>query len=85
MPPPGVGTELTEGMPERVLISRAATADLLVLGTARPRDAGGLSVGPVIRTCLSRSQCPVVVVGAGADPGPGQVSSAAARVSALTG
>ncbi len=85
VPPPGVGTELAEGIPERVLISRAATADLLVLGTARPRDAGGLSVGPVIRTCLSRSRCPVVVVGAGgAEPGPGQ-DPAAARASALTG
>ncbi len=84
VPPDGVDTELAEGMPERVLISRAATADLLVLGTARPRDAAGLSVGPVIRTCLSRSRCPVVVVSAGADPQAGQRPDAA-RVSALTG
>lgn len=84
VPPDGVDTELTEGTPERVLISRAATADLLVLGTARPRDAAGLSVGPVLRTCLSRSRCPVVVVSAGADPEAGQRPDAA-RVTALTG
>jgi nucleotide-binding universal stress UspA family protein len=84
VPPAGVDTELAEGMPERVLISRAATADLLVLGAARPRDATGLSVGPVIRTCLSRSQCPVVVVSAGTDPEAGQRPDAD-RVPALTG
>ena len=72
VPPPGVDTELTEGIPERVLVSRAATADLLVLGSAQPRDAGGMSVGPVIRTCLGRSQCPVVVVSAGTGPEAGQ-------------
>jgi nucleotide-binding universal stress UspA family protein len=84
VPPATVDTELAEGIPERVLISRSATADLLVLGTARPRDLAGLSVGPVIRTCLSRSQCPVVVVSAAAAPESGQRPDAA-PVSALTG
>jgi nucleotide-binding universal stress UspA family protein len=59
-------TELAEGVPERVLIARSAGADLLVLGLPRLQDAAGLSVGPVLRTCLVRARCPVVVVSAGA-------------------
>ncbi len=66
-PPTGLDTELAEGTPERVLVSRSATADLLVLGTPRSQDAAGLSVGPVIRTCLIRARCPVVVVSPGSD------------------
>jgi nucleotide-binding universal stress UspA family protein len=61
-PPADVETELAEGMPERVLIGRSAMADLLVLGAARAQDATGQPVGPVIRACLSRARCPVVVV-----------------------
>jgi nucleotide-binding universal stress UspA family protein len=57
-----VATEVTQGNPERTLIESSAGADLLVLGTASGQ-LGGRSVGPVIRTCLSRSHCPVVVVG----------------------
>jgi nucleotide-binding universal stress UspA family protein len=64
--PADVRTEMAEGVPERVLISRSATADLLVLGTARQQDAAAHSVGPVIRTCLVRARCPVVVVSAAA-------------------
>ena len=69
--PACIDTELAEGVPERVLIDRSAIADLLVLGTAWSQDAGGLSVGPVIRACLSRARCPVVVVSAGAGPAAG--------------
>ncbi len=65
-------TELAEGVPERVLIARSGSADLLVLGTTRPQDAAGLSVGPVLRTCLRRARCPVVVVNAGAGPEAGR-------------
>ena len=83
-PPASIGTEFAEGIPERVLVSRSATAALLVLGTARPRDAAGLSVGPVIRTCLSRSWCPVVVVSAAGAPEAAERPDDA-RVSALTG
>jgi nucleotide-binding universal stress UspA family protein len=87
VPPAGIDTELTEGVPERVLIDRSAIADLLVLGTARPQDAAGLSVGPVIRACLGRARCPVVVVNAGAGTEAGQRLdyAQAARASALTG
>jgi nucleotide-binding universal stress UspA family protein len=83
VPPDSIGTELAEGVPERVLISRSATADLLVLGTAHAQDSAGLSVGPVIRTCLSRSRCPVVVVNAGAAPEADQRADDA-QLSALT-
>src|SRR6266571_3769227 len=55
--PTSLRTELAEGMPERVLVTRSAAADLLVLGTARQQDIAGRSVGPVIRTCLVRSRC----------------------------
>jgi nucleotide-binding universal stress UspA family protein len=87
--PAGIEAELAEGMPERVLIGRSATADLLVLGTARPQNAVGLHVGPVIRACLSRARCPVVVVSAGVGPAAEHADrpddARPARVSALTG
>jgi nucleotide-binding universal stress UspA family protein len=87
VPPDGIDAELAEGVPERVLIDRSAIAALLVLGAARPQDAHGLSVGPVIRACLSRARCPVVVVNAaaGTNAVPGPDSARAARESALTG
>ena len=57
-----VTTEVTEGNPERALVDSSAGADLLVLGAASGQLAGR-SLGPVVRTCLSRAHCPVVVVG----------------------
>jgi len=62
-PPPGLLTEVTEGMPERVLADRSAGADLLVLGSTSTPSVMGRSIGPVIRSCLSRAHCPVVVIG----------------------
>jgi nucleotide-binding universal stress UspA family protein len=75
--PDDVVAELAEGLAERTLVERSAAADLLVLGaTAPPTPAVG-AVGAVVRTCLSRAHCPVVVVGADAASGrdlqlPGQ-------------
>jgi nucleotide-binding universal stress UspA family protein len=66
--PPELSAELVRGVPERVLIDRSADADLLVLGSAPPTPAGR-PVGPVVRACLHRAQCPVVVVGAPARTG----------------
>jgi nucleotide-binding universal stress UspA family protein len=57
-----VTTEVTEGNPERALVDSSAGADLLVLGAASGQLIGR-SLGPVVRTCLSRAHCPVVVVG----------------------
>jgi nucleotide-binding universal stress UspA family protein len=62
--PAELSAELVRGVPERVLIDRSAEADLLVLGSAAPPSPAGRAVGPVVRACLHRAQCPVVVVGA---------------------
>jgi nucleotide-binding universal stress UspA family protein len=64
--PRGLTTQVVEGEAERALVAESAGADLLVLGSTSPGQAG-LAVGPVIRACLSRARCPVVVVGP-ADP-----------------
>ena len=74
-PPDNVTVELAEGTAERALVDRSAGADLLVLGSKSPPSPAGHSIGAVIRTCLSRAHCPVVVVtqaapdNAGADGG----------------
>jgi nucleotide-binding universal stress UspA family protein len=87
VPPDGLDAELAVGIAERVLIDRSATADLLVIGTARLHDGPGPSVGPVLRACLCRAACPVVVV----SPGAGQLATLLpddilrSRLSALTG
>jgi nucleotide-binding universal stress UspA family protein len=57
-----VTAEVIEGPAERVLVDLSAGADLLVLGSASGLTEGR-SVGPVLRGCLSRAHCPVVVVG----------------------
>jgi nucleotide-binding universal stress UspA family protein len=72
--PGWVTTELRRGVAERVLVSLSAEAELLVLGSAGRggQDGQARAIGPVIRGCLSRAHCPVVVVGTGTkDPGPG--------------
>jgi len=66
-----VTTEVTEGNPERALVDSSAGADLLVLGAASGQFTGG-SLGPVVRTCLSRAHCPVVVVGPEGQGKPGK-------------
>jgi nucleotide-binding universal stress UspA family protein len=62
--PAWVTTELAQGVAERVLVARSGGADLLVLGSASPPAPLARSIGPVIRTCLSRARCPVVVCAA---------------------
>ena len=62
--PAGVTAELARGIAERTLVDRSAGADLLVLGSASPPIPAGRSIGPVIRACLSRAECPVVVCAA---------------------
>lgn len=62
--PAWVTAELARGVAERVLVDRSAGADLLVLGSAAPPSPTARAVGPVVRACLSRSQCPVVVCAA---------------------
>jgi nucleotide-binding universal stress UspA family protein len=80
-----ITTELAEGLVARVLLDRAADAELLVLGAPGPRSHADLAAGPVARACLGQASCPVVVVneavnaaGSGAenaDPrGPGRAA-----------
>lgn len=73
--PASLYTEVIEGMAERVLVDRSAGADLLVLGSTSSPCLSGRSIGPVIRSCLSRAHCPVVVIGP-----EGVAASAAAAV-----
>ncbi len=86
VPPASVTTEVAEGLVARVLLDRAAEADLLVLGAAAPTitspptgRAAGPTAGPVARACLSRAVCPVVIVSAaatmGGAGGPGSASA----------
>jgi nucleotide-binding universal stress UspA family protein len=63
-----VTTEVIEGTAERVLVELSADADLLVVGSVSGLTAGH-SIGPVIRGCLGRAHCPVVVVGPEGPPG----------------
>lgn len=66
-----VRTDVAEGLAARVLLERCEGADMLVLGTAgdMPGASGSArSAGPVIRACLRRAPCPVVVISAAQEP-----------------
>ena len=63
-----IRTEVAEGLAARVLLDRCAGADMLVLGTAGGEPGAARSAGPVIRACLRRASCPVVVIGAAQQP-----------------
>ncbi len=67
---PGVQVRVEEvdGLPARVLLDRCTGADMLVLGTSRGVPGTVRSAGPVIRACLRRAACPVVVISAAQDP-----------------
>ncbi|MER6229362.1 universal stress protein [[Kitasatospora] papulosa] len=62
-----------EGPAHKVLLERAAVADLLVVGARRRESHVGTQLGRVAHTALHHAACPVVVVprdsGAGASPG----------------
>ena len=78
-----VRVEVVDGLAARVLLDRCAGADMLVLGTASDTPGAGRSVGPVIRACLRRAPCPVVVISAAQDPA--QRGESAVRVPAGVG
>jgi nucleotide-binding universal stress UspA family protein len=63
-----VRVEVVDGLAARILLDRSAGADMLVLGTANDTPGAGHSVGPVIRACVRRAPCPVVVISAAQDP-----------------
>jgi nucleotide-binding universal stress UspA family protein len=56
-PLPDTTTVVVEGTAERELVAESVGADLLVLGSG-----SRITIGPVVRTCLSHAHCPVVVV-----------------------
>lgn len=57
-----VRAEVAEGLAARVLLDRACGADMLVLGAGARSDTLH-SAGPVLRACVRRAPCPVVVIG----------------------
>jgi nucleotide-binding universal stress UspA family protein len=59
-----VRTEEVDGLAARVLLDRCQGADMLILGTSSDSHGAGRSAGPVIRACLRRASCPVVVISA---------------------
>jgi nucleotide-binding universal stress UspA family protein len=63
-----IRTEVVDGLAARVLLERCAGADMLVLGTASDESGAPRSAGPVIRACLRRAPCPVVVISVAQDP-----------------
>lgn len=67
-----VRTETVIGLIARVLLDRCKGADMLVLGTASDVPDRLWSAGPVIRACLRRSPCPVVVISAELETGRGR-------------
>lgn len=81
---PGVRfhAEVVAGLAARVLLDRCAGADMLVLGTSRDASGAQRSAGPVIRACLRRAPCPVVVISAAQDPLAMREAAARARIPA---
>ena len=71
-----VRTEVVEGLAARVLLDRCEGADMLVLGTVSDPTGALRSAGPVIRACLRRASCPVVVISVAQDPVPRREPSA---------
>jgi nucleotide-binding universal stress UspA family protein len=63
-----IRTEVVEGLAARVLLDRCAGADMLVLGTAGDTPGALRSPGPVLRACVRRAPCPVVVISVAQDP-----------------
>jgi nucleotide-binding universal stress UspA family protein len=63
-----VRVQVVDGLAARVLLERCEGADMLVLGTASDTPGAGRPLGPVIRACLRRATCPVVVISAAKDP-----------------
>ena len=65
-----VRTQVVDGLAARVLLEHCQGADMLVLGTVSDTPGAQRSAGPVIRACLRRAECPVVVIRIAQDPLP---------------
>jgi len=75
-----VRAETVAGLPARVLLDLCDGADMLVLGTSGDTAGAVRSAGPVIRACLRRAPCPVVVISAAQAPARGAALADADRV-----
>jgi nucleotide-binding universal stress UspA family protein len=62
-----VRVEAVDGLAARILLDRCAGADMLILGNSGDVPGELRSAGPVIRACLRRAPCPVVVISAEQD------------------
>jgi nucleotide-binding universal stress UspA family protein len=71
-----VRAETAVGLVARILLERCKGADMLVLGTANDVPDQAWSAGPVIRACLQRSPCPVVVISTELEAGWGREPAA---------
>jgi nucleotide-binding universal stress UspA family protein len=80
-----VRVEEVDGLAARVLLERCAGADMLILGTSADEPGGSRSAGPVIRACLRRAPCPVVVISAAQDPTQPVARAAGDRVKVPAG
>jgi nucleotide-binding universal stress UspA family protein len=80
-----VRVEEIDGLAARVLLDRCAGADMLVLGNAGDEPGELRSAGPVIRACLRRASCPVVVISAAQDPTTLRKPAAGSRVKVPAG
>jgi nucleotide-binding universal stress UspA family protein len=65
-----IRTEVADGLAAKVLLDRCEGADMLILGTVSDVPGASRSAGPVIRACLRRAPCPVVVISAAQDAVP---------------
>jgi len=61
-PPVEVRLLIVDGLAARVLLEQCVGADMLVLGTSSDVPGAVRSAGPVIRACLRRAPCPVVII-----------------------
>lgn len=79
--------EVVDGLAARVLLDRCGGAEMLILGTSSDEPGSPRSAGPVIRACLRRASCPVVVISEAMAPAPlGAVrAGAGARVPVAVG
>ena len=77
--------EVVNGLAARVLLDRCEGADMLVLGTSSDGAGESRSAGPVIRACLRRASCPVVVISAAKDPVQHRKPVAAGRIKVPAG